>query len=203
MFADERARRVLAAAGLVGVLLVGSRFIPSRSDAASGSSRGGSGAPPPAGTRTGGAGAYRSAAASGSVVHVAGAVARPGVYRLRAGARVRDAVQRAGGPSVRANLDAINLAALVTDGQQVVVPRRTAPAAAGTGGSGGPGSPPVSLGSATPEQLDGLDGVGPAIAKKIVDWRSQHGGFGSVDDLDQVPGIGPKKLEALRGQLTP
>lgn len=203
MFADERARRVLAVAGLVGVLLVGSRFIPTRSDATSGSSGGGAEASTQASAGREGAGGYRPASAGGSVVHVAGAVARPGVYRLRAGARVRDAVQRAGGPSGRANLDAINLAALVTDGQQVVVPRRMAAAAAGVGGSGESGSPPVSLGSATVEQLDGLDGVGPAIAKKIVDWRSQHGGFGSVDDLDQVPGIGPKKLEALRGQLTP
>lgn len=203
MFADDRVRRVLAVAGLVGVLLVGSRFIPARSDAASGSPRGRA-VTAQDGPRPDTAGGYRPAAASGSVVHVAGAVAHPGVYRLRAGARVRDAVQRAGGPSGRANLEAINLAALVTDGQQVVVPRRVSAASAGAAGAAGEsGSQPVSLGSATAEQLDGLDGVGPAIAKKIVDWRSQHGGFGSVDDLDQVPGIGPKKLEALRGQLTP
>lgn len=94
----------------------------------------------------------------------------------------------------------INLAARLTDGQQVVVPARQA-AASSPGAVGASGQ--VSLGSATAEQLDGLDGVGPAIARKIVDWRTQHGGFGSVDDLDQVPGIGPKKLEALRAQLAP
>jgi competence protein ComEA len=140
--------------------------------------------------------------ASGVVVHVAGAVRRPGVYRLRAGARVRDAVERAGGAGRGADAGAVNLAAKVADGQQVVVPRRTpAPASGGPAAAGAAG--PVSLSSATAEQLDALDGVGPATAQKILAWRTQHGGFSSVDDLAQVPGIGPKKLEALRPQLGP
>lgn len=138
----------------------------------------------------------QNAAARAAVVHVAGAVRRPGVYRMKAGARVRDAVRRAGGAGSGADLDAINLAAKVADGQQVVVPARGR--AAGTDGVA-----QVSLGSATAEELDTLDGVGPVMAEKIVEWRSARGGIGSVDELDQIPGIGPKKLEALRGQLVP
>ena len=115
---------------------------------------------------------------------------------MRAGARVRDAVRRAGGAGSGADLDAINLAAKVADGQQVVVPARGR-------GAGTDGVAQVSLGSATAEELDTLDGVGPVMAEKIVEWRSARGGIGSVDELDQIPGIGPKKLEALRGQLVP
>lgn len=138
----------------------------------------------------------RAAGTKAAVVHVAGAVRRPGVYRMKAGARVRDAVRRAGGAGTGADLDAINLAAKVADGQQVVVPARGSRA-------GAPGAAQVSLGSATAEELDTLDGVGPVMAEKIVEWRSTKGGIGSVDELDQIPGIGPKKLEALRGQLVP
>jgi competence protein ComEA len=152
----------------------------------------------------------------GAVVHVAGAVRKPGVYRLAEGARVQDAVRRAGGAARGADLGAVNLAARVADGQQVVVPKR-APAAsaaaaagevsAGTGGGGTAGAiaqgPPISLSSATLEQLDTLDGVGPATAQKILDWRREHGGFRSVDDLGQVPGIGPKRLAAMRERVQP
>ena len=128
-----------------------------------------------------------------SVVHIAGAVRHPGVYTMRPGARVQDAVTRAGGPRRGANMDAVNLAALVADGQQVVVPSHAASAA----------DVPVSLGSATPEQLETLDGVGPATAQKIVAYRTEHGGFRSVDDLANVPGIGPKKLAALKPHVQP
>ena len=138
---------------------------------------------------------------------MAGAVRSPGVYRLRGGERIQDAVRRAGGPRAGADLNAINLAAKVADGQQVVVPRRGAAVAAAGGADGcrggGPAAPPVSLNSATAEQLDTLDGVGPATAAKILDWRRQHGGFRSVDDLGEIPGIGPKRLEALRAQVQP
>lgn len=141
------------------------------------------------------------------VVHVAGAVRRPGVYRLSASARVRDAVQRAGGPAGRGDVNAINLAALVQDGVQVVVPRRAAPgspvAVAGvTGEAGIAPTAPVNLNSATAEELQTLDGVGPATAAAILEYRAQQGGFRSVDDLDQVPGIGPKTMEALRDRVT-
>jgi competence protein ComEA len=143
-----------------------------------------------------------------ALVHVAGAVRSPGVYRLREGERIQDAVRRAGGPRAGADLNAINLAAKVADGQQVVVPRRVAGAAQsgtsvpGTAAEAGTQSqPPVSLNTATAEQLDTLDGVGPATAQKILDWRREHGGFRSIDDLGEVPGIGPKKLAALRTKV--
>ena len=138
------------------------------------------------------------------VVDVAGAVRRPGVYRLRGGARVQDALRRAGGLTARADPATVNRAAKVADGQQVLVPSR-APAGRSPA-SGAPAAAtgaPVSLNGATVEQLDTLDGVGPATAEKIVAWRTANGGFASVDDLAQVPGIGPKKLEALRPRLTP
>jgi competence protein ComEA len=140
-----------------------------------------------------------------AVVHVAGAVERPGVYRLRSGARVRDAVRRAGGASSDGDANAINLAAKVVDGAQVIVPLKLGKAAAGAAPAeaGAASTGPISLGNATAEQLDTLDGVGPATAEKIIQWRTENGGFTSVDDLGEVPGIGPKKLEALRSQVTP
>jgi competence protein ComEA len=169
--------------------------------------------PAGAAERPAGGGAVRIGRAAGdaATVHVAGAVRRPGVYRLPAGARVQDAVRRAGGARPGADVNAINLAAKVADGQQVVVPVRasrgaaglTAGAAAGAAAAPGAATGPVSLNSATAEQLDTLDGVGPATARKIIEWRTQHGGFRSVADLAQVPGIGPKKLAALREQVQP
>jgi len=137
-----------------------------------------------------------------SVVHVAGSVRRPGVYSLAAGARVQDAVRHAGGARRGANLDAVNLAARVADGQQIVVPSRAAAAGAAAADPAA-ATAPVSLGSATPEQLQTLDGVGPATAQKIVAYRSEHGGFRSVDDLANVPGIGPKRLAALKPHVQP
>ena len=136
-------------------------------------------------------------------VHVVGAVRRPGLFRLKDGARVADAVARAGGPTRRADLSAVNLAAPLADGQQVIVPRRSpggAPAA--VAGASVPGAK-VSLANATLEQLDELPGIGPVTAQKIVDWRTAHGPFGSVDDLDDVPGIGPARIEQLRDLVTP
>jgi competence protein ComEA len=149
----------------------------------------------------------RSAPATAQLyVDVVGAVRRPGLYRLRARARVADAVGRAGGPTRNAQLDLVNLAALVADGEQVVVPRRgavAAAAAAGASGSAAAASGPVHLNSATLEQLDALPGVGPVTAQKIIDYRTQHGGFGSVDELDAVPGIGPARLADLRPLVAP
>jgi competence protein ComEA len=142
-----------------------------------------------------------------AVVHVAGEVRHPGVYRLGAGTRVEEAVRRAGGPTRHANLDAINLAAKVADGGQIIVPARgPAPAAAGTDAATADPtqSPaaPVNLNTATADELGTLDGVGPATAQKILAYRQEHGGFSSVDDLDQVPGIGAKRLAALRPHVT-
>ncbi|HET9242892.1 MAG TPA: ComEA family DNA-binding protein [Gaiella sp.] len=133
-------------------------------------------------------------------VHVVGAVRRAGLFRLREGARVADALARAGGPTRRADLAAVNLAAPLVDGQQVVVPRRGA--AGATAGAPVAGSK-VSLAVATVEQLDELPGIGPVTAQKIVDWRSTHGPFRSVEDLDAVPGIGPARIEQLRDLVTP
>ena len=138
-------------------------------------------------------------------VHVAGAVRHPGVYRFAPGARVDDALRRAGGPRAHADLDAVNLAAKLEDGRQILVPRRAAAPAPGAPAvtPADPAAPaaPVNLNTATLEQLDTLDGVGPATAGKILEYRRQHGGFRSIDDLGEIPGIGPKRLAALRGKV--
>jgi len=133
------------------------------------------------------------------VIHVAGAVRRPGVYRMPAGTRVTDAVKRGGGFAGGANRDAINLAARLSDGQQVVVPGPGSAAAGSAGGQSGP----VSLGSATVEQLDEIDGIGPVTAQKIIEFRDQHGGLSSIEQLDQVNGIGPSTMQTLRSALQP
>ena len=226
MLEPTRAQLLGYAVAVVLVVALGARWIAGR---AQGGSRwavhpaagAGAGAGAPDGSvrlDTGGGGGRGRA-----VVHVAGAVRKPGVYRLADGARVQDAVRRAGGAARGADLGSVNLAARVADGQQVVVPRRagaagagsaaTAASGAGAGATGaesaasgagaGAQGPPISLNSATLEQLDTLDGVGPATAQKILDWRREHGGFRSVDDLGQVPGIGPKRLAALRERVQP
>jgi competence protein ComEA len=138
-------------------------------------------------------------------VDVVGAVRRTGLYRLRHGSRVADALARAGGVTRKAELQLVNRAALVADGEQIVVPRRGGGVAASAGGAAvaGAASGPVQLNSATIEQLDALSGVGPVTAQKIIDYREQHGGFRSVDELDAVPGIGPARLEQLRETVAP
>jgi competence protein ComEA len=138
------------------------------------------------------------------VVHVVGEVRRPGLYRLREGARIADAVRRAGGAAPGADLAAVNLAAPLVDGIQILVPSRTAPGSPADPSSGEGGvTGTVSLSSATVEELDELPGVGPITAQKIVDYRAEHGPFASVDDLDAVPGIGPTRIEQLRDLVTP
>ena len=118
------------------------------------------------------------------------------------GARVADAITRAGGPNRKAQLELVNVAAPLADGEQVVVPRRGA-ASAAVSASGAPAAGPVHLSTATAEQLDSLPGIGPVTAQKILDYRQQHGGFSSVDELDAVPGIGPARLEQLKGLVAP
>jgi competence protein ComEA len=137
------------------------------------------------------------------IVHVAGAVRIPGVYRMRADARVDDAVRRAGGALPRADLTQVNLAAKVEDGRQILVPRRVSAASAPAGGAAPavPAGVPLNLNTATLEQLDELPGVGPATAQKIIDYREEHDGFGSVEELGQVPGIGDVRLASLRDKV--
>ena len=166
----------------------------------------------PAGA-TGPAGNTGSASASGRglYVDVAGAVRRPGLYRLPAGSRVAAAVESAGGLSRRAERTGVNLAAPLADGQQVIVPARGSPAAAGiapAGATGGAGAPPgagaaISLSTASEAQLETIDGIGPALAGRIIEYRDTHGGFRSIDELKQVSGIGDKRFETLRKALRP
>ena len=136
------------------------------------------------------------------IVHVAGAVRQPGVYRMRPQARVDDAVGRAGGATRRADLSQVNLAAKVEDGRQVLVPEKVRAAAGGTATTA-PTQPevPLNLNTATLEQLDELDGIGPATAQSILDYRDEHGGFGDVEELGEVPGIGDVRLASLREQV--
>lgn len=135
------------------------------------------------------------------VVDVTGAVRDPGVYRMPAGSRVNDAVARAGGAAPRAQLEAINLAARLADGQQVVVPERLPGGTAAVGAVGAEG--PIGLGTATVEQLEEIEGIGPVTAEAIVEFRDEHGGLSSVEQLDQVSGIGPATMDSLRDRLQP
>jgi competence protein ComEA len=144
------------------------------------------------------------------VVHVVGQVKRPGVVLLRPGARVRDAVAKAGGALPGADLAAVNLARAVVDGEQVRVPRPgeavSAPDAASSGaaGAGAAGSAGgmVNLNTASESALEELPGVGPVLAQRIIDWRTEHGRFTSVDELAEVSGIGEKMFAQLQGKVT-
>jgi competence protein ComEA len=144
-------------------------------------------------------------------VHVAGAVRRPGLVQVPAGSRVAEALTRAGGPTGKADLTGVNLAAQVEDGQQVVVPAAGAvpsttaapPGGATAVGGATAAGPKPSLGSATIEQLDQIDGIGPTLAERIIEYRTENGGFGSLDELQEVEGIGEKRLETLREALQP
>ena len=148
---------------------------------------------------------------SGVVVHVTGAVAKPGVYELPAGARVIDGVTAAGGALPEADLSSINLARPLTDGERVYIPRRgeVPPAAAAPDPSGG--APPggstdapdkVNINTASVSELEALPGVGEVIAQRIVDYRTQHGPFKTVRDLLKVEGIGEKKFESIKDHVT-
>jgi competence protein ComEA len=137
------------------------------------------------------------------LVHVAGAVRDPGVYEIGPGDRVVEVIREAGGPTRRADLAALNLAATLEDGQQVLVPERARPGAPASGGTAPAAGGQVRLSTASPAELEALDGIGPTLASRIVEWRDAHGGFRSVDDLLDVPGIGPTRLEALRTKVVP
>jgi competence protein ComEA len=144
------------------------------------------------------------AEAASLYVHVAGAVRRPGLFRVPEGTRVAAALERAGGPTRRADLTVVNLAARLQDGQQVVVPvaGRAGPAAPGAASAAAAGAP-IHLSTATVEQLDQIDGIGPTLAERIVEHRDANGGFGSLEELGEVEGIGEKRLATLREALQP
>jgi competence protein ComEA len=181
----SRSQLLVYGAVAVALLLLGARAIRAEEP------------PPSIRSSSGAALAFDPRSGGDLVVHVAGAVRSPGVYRLPAGSRVDDAVQRAGGPAGGAMVDAVNLAARLTDGQQVVVPE------AGAGGAPTTTDGPISLGTATVEQLDTIEGIGPVTAQEIVEFRDEHGGLASVEQLDELSGIGPATMESLREGLQP
>jgi competence protein ComEA len=150
----------------------------------------------------GGGGSISTDAPATVVVHVAGAVARPGVYRLGDAARVADALDAAGGAAAEADVDALNLAAKLSDGERVYVPRK-GEVGIGPGQSVGASAPagPLDLNTATADQLDDLPGVGPATAEAIISYRTEHGRFRSVEQLLEVRGIGDAKLASIRSKV--
>ena len=140
-------------------------------------------------------------------IHVTGAVNRPGLYEMTAGDRIADALNAAGGTQPDADLAGINLAAKLADGQQVLVSKAGEAPPAGSAasdaaaGSAAPDSGPLNLNSATVQQLENLEGVGPKTAQKIIDYREANGGFKTVEELMEVPGIGPSKFEQIKDQV--
>jgi competence protein ComEA len=146
----------------------------------------------------------KPAAAKLLVIDVAGDVRRPGLYQVPAGSRVDDAIAAAGGATRKAQLDAVNLAAPVADGEQIVVPGSGAGgAAAASSPAGSSPSAPLDLNSASLEQLEALPGIGPVTAQKILDYRQQHGAFHAVAELEGVPGIGPAHMAQLKDLVIP
>jgi competence protein ComEA len=191
-FTLSRRRALLGVACALAALLIGSRVLGSPRPAVDSAS-------PPFPTPIE---AAPAASPTEVVVDVVGAVRRPGVYRLRSGSRVADAIAKAGGPTARADPAPVNRAAPLVDGQQLLIPARSRLRPAPGPGPPAP-SAPLSLSSATPEELDTLPGIGPVTAQKIVAYREQNGPFTSVDELDAIAGIGSKRLESLRGLVVP
>jgi competence protein ComEA len=196
----SRVQLLVYAAIAVAVLLLGARWLSSGAADGGGQAFGAVRA-----SSSGGVAVDENA--GGIVVHVAGEVRKPGVYSLAAGSRVDDAVKRAGGVTAAGSPDAINLAAKLADGQQVVVPADPASGggavASATTGATADSDAPISLGAATAEDLDTIEGIGPVTAQDIIEYRDEHGGLSSIDELDQVSGIGPATMEALRARLQP
>jgi competence protein ComEA len=197
----SRSQLLVYAAVAVALLLVGARAVRGGNEGGTSFAFGAEGSADGSADSGGAAGFSLEGGGPDVVVDVTGAVRRPGVYRLPAGARVTDAVARAGGAAGDAALEGINLAARLADGQQVLVPSSSPGGGAVAGALDEDG--PISLGSASVEQLETIDGIGPVTAGDIAEYRDAHGGLASVDQLDQVPGIGPATMEALRERLQP
>jgi competence protein ComEA len=165
---------------------------------------GAAGAAPSSYTPLSATGSAKATVAKLVVIDVAGDVRRPGLYKMPAGSRVDDAITAAGGATRKAQLDAVNLAAPVADGEQIVVPGSGAGGvAAASSPAGSSPSAPLDLNSATLEQLEALPGIGPVTAQKILDYRQQHGAFHAVAELEGVPGIGPAHMAQLKGLVIP
>jgi competence protein ComEA len=194
----SRSQLLVYGAIAVALLLLGARWV--RADSSTDVGETGVGAAPAPAPEGGSIDVDRGG--DGLVIHVAGEVNEPGVYRMPEGSRVTDALERAGGPTSKGAPDAINLAATLADGQQVVIPAR-APGGVAAVAAPGEQSGPISLGTATVEQLDTIEGIGPVTAQDIIDFRDENGGVGSVEELDQISGIGPATMEALRDALAP
>jgi competence protein ComEA len=204
----SRSQALVYGAIAVALLLLGARWVRGADDDASGEEP--AIAPAHGASATGGSGAgegvFSLEGGGGDVVvHVAGAVRDPGVYRLPEGSRVTDAVERAGGVTADGSADAINLAAQLADGQQVVVPAKapvgdvSGPVAGGATAAEGP----ISLGTATVDQLETIEGIGPVTAGEIIEFRDRNGGLSSIEELDEISGIGPATMDALREGLQP
>jgi len=201
-------RRELVGLAVVAVLIVGGaafwyvRSLPSRVSIATSYAPGPSRAGPVAGP-------IPSPPGPEIVVDVAGWVRHPGVYRFHEGDRVIDAIEAAGGARPRADLTSINLAAKLVDGQQIVVYRvgqaGPPPGSTSGGAASGSGSGPgelVNLNTATLDEIEGLPGIGPVLGQKILDYRTQHGPFRTVEDLMNVSGIGDKRFADLKPHVT-
>ncbi|MEI6446461.1 MAG: helix-hairpin-helix domain-containing protein [Actinomycetes bacterium] len=208
-----RTPKLLIAAVAIGLAALGLKWFAGANTGAGGQPDRRSGSftsargPSSAGQKPGSRGAQRGGPL---IVQVAGLVRRPGVYRLPVGARTFQAIEAAGGSLGRGDPGSLQLAARLADGARVEVPAKARAAVAsapgGAAAAAGPGAGPagpVSLSSATVEQLDSLDGIGPALAKRIIEWRQAHGGFSSISELDRVPGIGPAKYEAIKDSVVP
>ena len=183
-------RETLSVAGLVAVLVFAGLGFWSRGAPAS--------IAPPA--RVSSPGPLPSPTPSGAVVvvHVAGAVADPGIYELSVGGRVADAIALAGGAIARADLDSLNLAALVVDGTQILVGRRSQGGAVPMPTSGPSQAALVNLNTADQVALESIPGLGPVKAAAILALRAEVGAFASIDQLLDVSGIGPATLESIR-----
>jgi competence protein ComEA len=200
-------RELVALVAVAGVVVAGAglwyaRSLPKPVEVRAAEPPGGGSRPPPVA-----ASASPSPRPSVLFVHVAGLVRRPGVYRFRQGQRVVDAVNAAGGPTKKGDPDLLNLAALLTDGEQVLVPARGStvvppPGEGGTTGATRSTGAPVNVNTGSESELESLPGVGPVLAAAIIAYRTEHGPFPTVDALDDVSGIGPATLENLRPLVT-